>query len=113
METLFAILIGFLFAAGVYGLLRRSLVRMIVGIVLLSQSINLLVFFSGGLTRGKPAFTTSDAEALQVADPLPQALVLTAVVIGFGLIAFTIVLFQKVNQSVGHDDSRKILQTDT
>ncbi len=113
MEIGYAILVGFLFSAGVYGILRRCMTRMIVGIILLSQSINLLVFFSGGLTKAAPALLGSAPDGVQLADPLPQALVLTAIVIGFGLTAFVIVLYQRVYAQLGHDDSEKFFNTDS
>jgi multicomponent Na+:H+ antiporter subunit C len=115
MELIVALLIGLLFAGGVYGLLRRSMVRMIAGIMLLSQSINLLVFFSGGLERGRPPILSDGAavDPSQFADPLPQALVLTAIVIGLGLMAFVMVLFQKTFKSLGSDDTEQFLNTDT
>lgn len=115
MELLLALLIGFLFATSVYCLLRRSVVRVIVGIILLSQSANLLVFTSAGLTRGEPALIPLDEKTLQgpSADPLPQALVLTAIVIGFGLVAFALVLARNAYQAIGHDDLNRFTGTDT
>ena len=113
MELIYALLIGTLFAGGIYGILRRSMVRMIVGIILLSQSVNLLVFFSGGLTKGSPAIIGPDGVVREtMADPIPQALVLTAIVIGFGLTAFVIVLFREVFSSIGADDTSKLFNTD-
>lgn len=114
MEVVFAVMVGLLFAAGLYGLLRRSMVRMIVGMILLSQAVNLLVFFSGGLKKGKPVFVPESGEALLgSADPIPQALVLTAIVIGFGLTAFMIVLFQRVFASEKSDDTGRLFHTDS
>ncbi|MCG8528963.1 MAG: NADH-quinone oxidoreductase subunit K [Opitutales bacterium] len=115
MEAFYAILIGILFAGGIYGILRRSMVRVIVGIILLSQSINLLVFFSGGANRGKPAIMDGETAPSfsTMADPLPQALVLTAIVIGFGLIAFVIVLFQRVFSRLQTDDTQELFKTDS
>jgi multicomponent Na+:H+ antiporter subunit C len=111
MELLIAILIGFLFGMGVYGLLRRSMVRVIVGVLLISQAVNLLVFFSGGMMRGTPVITDGSS-TIPMPDPLPQALVLTAIVIGFGLIAFVITLFQRVYISTGDDDTNSFSATD-
>ena len=75
MEVVFAVMVGLLFAAGLYGLLRRSMVRMIVGMILLSQAVNLLVFFSGGLKKGQPVFVPESGESLLgSADPIPQAM---------------------------------------
>ncbi len=114
MEVLIAILIGVLFATGIFCLLRRSIVKMVVGLILLSQGANLLVFAAGGLTAGEPPLIAADAKTLvePYADPLPQALVLTAIVIGFGLIAFTLALVHKAYQSLGTDDINAFNQTD-
>ena len=101
-----ALLIGFLFACAVYGLLRRSLVRVALGLLLLSHAANLLMFTVGGLTPLRPAIIEEGRKALvePYADPLPQALVLTAIVIGFGLITFVLALIMQAHRTVGTDD---------
>ena len=90
MDTLLAFLIGIIMAAGIYCLLRRSIVRLAIGIVLISQAANLIIFSSAGLSRGNAPLIAAGESTLHApyADPLPQALVLTAIVIGFGFIAF-------------------------
>jgi multicomponent Na+:H+ antiporter subunit C len=106
MELILALFIGFLFAAATFCMLRRSVFRLVLGIMLLGQAANLIVFTSGGLTKGEPPIIP-DGETLlsaSAADPLPQALVLTAIVIGFGVIAFTIALLHRAGRSVGSDD---------
>lgn len=114
MEPVLAILIGFLFAAALYCLLRRSLMKLVIGLILLSQAANLLVFTSGGLNRGEPALINLDEKTLERAygDPLPQALVLTAIVIGFGLIAFVLALLYRAYKSLGCDDVEAFNKTD-
>lgn len=106
MEILLALLIGFLYTAGLYMVMRRSIVKMIIGLAFLSYAVNLTIFTVGKLTRGHPPLIlegqTTPLEPF--ADPLPQALVLTAIVIGFGLQAFAIVLIKRTYQSVGSDD---------
>ncbi len=106
MATLLAIVIGCLYAAGVYMMLRRSLFKLIVGLVFLSHGANLLIFTVGGLTRGRPPVVAPDAVAPTApwADPLPQALILTAIVIGFAVLAFSLVLFHRVYQTFNSDD---------
>jgi len=106
MEGLLALASGVLYAAGIYLLLRRRLAQLIIGIALLSNGTNLLIFTAGGLTRARPPVVPDDAEALlePYADPVPQALVLTAIVIGFGLLAFSLVLAHRVHDTVGSDD---------
>lgn len=106
MEALLAIASGVLYAAAIYLMLRRRLAQLIIGLGLLSNGTNLLIFTAGGLTRARPPVLPADAEVLvpPYADPVPQALVLTAIVIGFGLLAFTLVLAHRVHESVGTDD---------
>jgi len=114
MNLLIATLIGALFAAGVFCILRRSLMKLVIGIMLLSQAANLLVFTAGGLTHGHPAFAVSETELPPAgyADPLPQALVLTAIVIGFGLVLFSLSLLLKAYRAVGSDDINAFNETD-
>ena len=106
MELLLAVASGSLYAAGVYLILRRRLAQLIIGLGLLSNGTNLLIFTAGGLTRSHPPVVPEGATALvqPYADPVPQALVLTAIVIGFGLTAFSLVLAHRVHASVGTDD---------
>lgn len=94
MEALFAVLAGLLVAGGVFLLVQRNLIRVVFGIILLSNAVNLIVITAGRITRARPPLVPSDAyaPAEAVANPLPQALVLTAIVIGFGLVVFTLVL---------------------
>ena len=88
--------------------------KLVVGILLLSQGANLLVFAAGGLTQDKPVFSDPETGLPPIghADPLPQALVLTAIVIGFGLIVFTISLLLKAYRAVGSDDINNYNSTD-
>lgn len=106
METVYALLIGVLYAAGFYLVLRRNPVRVILGLAFLSHAANLLIFVGAGLTRGKAPLVPEGTETLPppYADPLPQALVLTAIVISFAVLAFALVLFYRVHAAVGHDD---------
>ena len=106
MSTLLAFVVGCLYAAGVYMILRRSLFKLVLGLVLLSHGANLLIFTVGGLTRGRPPVAAPGAEAPAAphADPLPQALILTAIVIGFAVLAFSLALFHRGYQTFGSDD---------
>ena len=115
MNTLFALLIGALTAASVYCILRRSLMKLIIGISLLGQAINLLVFSAGGLVSSRPPIIHPAEEVItgSVADPLPQALVLTAIVIGFGLMAFLLALMYQTYRATGFDDINALNKTDT
>ena len=115
MNTLLAILIGLISAAATYCLLRRSLLRLIIGIGLLSQAVNLLVFSASGLKVGPTPIIDPDDKVLGTGavDPLPQALVLTAIVIGFGLIAFCLALIHQTYRATGCDDIDTLNTTDT
>jgi len=106
MSTLLAIVIGCLYAAGIYMMLRRSLFKLILGLVLLSHGANLLIFTVGGLTPGRPPVVSPGATELitPYADPMPQALILTAIVIGFAVLAFSLALFHRAYQTFGSDD---------
>ncbi len=106
MEILFIILIGVLYGAGVYMLLRRSMVKLIIGIMLLGNGANLLIFLLGRITKGKPPVIDQVSRVFTdiYADPIPQALILTAIVISFGLQSFAIVLLKRVYALVNSDD---------
>jgi multicomponent Na+:H+ antiporter subunit C len=106
MEGLLALASGALYAAGIYLMLRRRLAQLIIGLGLLSNGTNLLIFSAGGLTRARPPVIPEGAAALEppYADPVPQALVLTAIVIGFGLLAFSLVLAHRVHATMNTDD---------
>src|SRR4030095_2920495 len=105
MEALLALASGVLYAAGIYLMMRRRLVQLIIGLGLLSNGTNLLIFTAGGLTRARPPVLPEGAVTLQppYADPVPQALVLTAIVIGFGLLAFSLVLAHRGHETGGTD----------
>jgi len=94
MEALLAITIGLMVAAAVYLMLSGHMLRFIFGLVLISNAANLTIFTAGRLTPGKPPLIPEGAYAPvgDVANALPQALVLTAIVIGFGLFAFAVTL---------------------
>jgi multicomponent Na+:H+ antiporter subunit C len=104
-EAWLAVVVGVLYATGVFMMLRRSIVKLLIGIALLSHATHLLVFAAAGVVRGRPPILEEHAQrAAQVADPLPQALVLTAIVIGFGVLAFAIALIHRAHQETGSDD---------
>jgi multicomponent Na+:H+ antiporter subunit C len=115
VEPVLAIVVGALYGAGFYLMLRRSIVKLIIGLALLSNAANLLIFTAGGLTRGRaPLVPEGGLQPLEPsADPLPQALILTAIVIGFGVLAFAIVLAYRAYQTVGTDDLDNLRATDT
>lgn len=103
MAVVLALLVGMLFAASVYLMLSRTLVRYLFGLVLMGNAANLLIFAVGGLSLGEPALIAEGlaAPAGAIANPLPQALILTAIVISFGLLAFAMVLAYRANEELG------------
>ena len=106
MEPLLAILIGVLFGFSIYLMLRRNLIRVVIGLILLSNAVNLLIFTVGRLDRGNPPLIQPGVSVPTepVANPLPQALVLTAIVIGFGLFAYALVLVYRTYKELGTVD---------
>ncbi len=115
METIMAFAVGALFATSIYMMLRRSIVKLVIGLILLSNAANLLIFTVSGLTRGLPPLVP-EGMTLPLggwADPLPQALILTAIVIGFGVLAFAVVLIHRAYEIIEEDDLDKMRSTDT
>lgn len=100
MELLVASAIGILVAGGVYLLLRARTFAVVLGLTLLSYAVNLFIFMMGRLGHGKPPIIGA---GLTYTDPLPQALVLTAIVIGFGMTAFVLVLAVRARDELGSD----------
>lgn len=111
MALLLSISAGVLFTAGLYMVLRRSLVKILVGLLLLGYAVNLLLFSSVGLIPGQPPILPRNPDQ-PVADPVPQALILTAIVISFGLTAFAVGLVRQVYQVLGTDDTNELHCTD-
>jgi multicomponent Na+:H+ antiporter subunit C len=110
METVLAVVCGVLVAGSIYLMLSHNFIRFLFGLIMLSNSVNLIIFTSGGLTRGAAALipkgqTLPDPD---IANALPQALILTAIVIGFGLLAFALVLAYRVQRSLGTVDTDTI-----
>lgn len=114
MEIILAFVIGGLYAAGIYMMLRRSLVKLLIGLALLSHAANLLIFTAARLVPANSP-VIADGEtflARPYADPLPQALILTAIVISFGVTAFALALSYSTYKSVRTDDLDKMKTTD-
>ena len=101
MEWLISISIGVMTAAGVFLTLRARTFPVVLGLTLLAYAVNVFLFTMGRLNSGLPA-VINDVQT-QYADPLPQALVLTAIVIAFGMTAFLIVLALKARSELGND----------
>jgi len=102
METLITILVGVLVTVAVYLLLSRSLIRVILGTAILSHAIHLLLMVMGGLKKGSVPLLGENADSYT--DALPQALILTAIVISFAVTAFLLVLAYRTYKETGTDD---------
>lgn len=114
MEILLAIMTGLLYASGIYMMLRRSLVKLIIGLILIGNGANLLIFLLGRIAKGKPPIIPEDSKIFvdAFADPVPQALILTAIVISFGLQSFAIILIKRAYKVVKTDDLDEMNTTD-
>lgn len=114
MTVVFALVIGSLFAGGLYMMLRRNLVKVIIGLLLLGHAVNLLIFTLGRPVRGLPPLIPAGEENLLTpyADPVPQALILTAIVISFGVTAFAIILLGEAYHNAGTEDLRRLRTTE-
>ena len=107
MEIAVIALVGVFLAVAIFLLLSRSLIRMLLGLAILGNGVNLLILACGRLTRitapiVPQGLTTPTGP---VANPLPQALILTAIVIGFAMFTFLLVLVYRAYQTIGTDDS--------
>lgn len=106
METVMSFAVGILFAIGVYLVLTKSLLRIILGTALIGHAVNLLILTMGGLkTGGAPLLGLGETK---FTDSLPQALMLTAIVINFAITALFLVLAYRANQELGTDDMEKL-----
>jgi multicomponent Na+:H+ antiporter subunit C len=112
MEALLAVMAGVLYGAGIFLMLRRRLAQLIIGIGLLSHGSNVLILTAAGVTRARPPLVAAGESVLTgpFADPVPQSLILTSIVIGFGVLAFALVLADRVHRWAGTDDVDEIVQ---
>lgn len=106
MEILMSITVGVLFMVGTYLLLTKSLLRIVLGLILLSHGAHFLLLTMAGLQSGTPPLLNLNSEAY--ADPLPQALVLTAIVISFGMTSFLLVLSYRTYKAFKTDDLEQL-----
>jgi multicomponent Na+:H+ antiporter subunit C len=114
MHAALAILVGVLSACGIFLLLRRNIVKFLFGLALISQAVNLAIFTAGGVVRFRPPLIEAGQKELLygAADPLPQALILTAIVIGFGILVFSMVLILRTYQTGQQVDLDKIWRSE-
>jgi len=114
MNLIIALILGILFSASVFLMFQKSFFKLIIGVILFGYATIFFLFSVGGITKNAPPLL-SDIElaAGELADPLPQALTLTAIVISIGVQLFVIVLLKKVYGSVGTEDLDDLNTTDT
>lgn len=114
MELVTAILIGVLFTVGTYLILERRLLRVVFGTSLISHGVLLFLITSGSLKRGiSPIHVEGTPADAVFVDPVPQALILTAIVISFATTAFALVLSYKMYNKLGTDDLEQLRATHT
>ncbi|WP_042149866.1 MULTISPECIES: Na(+)/H(+) antiporter subunit C [Paucisalibacillus] len=106
METLIAIVIGILFSIGTYLILSNQMLRIILGLSLISHGINLMIMVMGGLKTGGPPLLSETFQSFT--DAIPQALILTAIVINFAVTAFLLVLSYRTYKKHGTDDMNQL-----
>ena len=114
MEPSLAVVIGILVGCGAYLMMSANLIRFLFGLTLVSNAVNLAIFAAGRLTFGEPALVPAGADTPPdgVANALPQALILTAIVIGFGLLVFTLSLVLRAYMTFGTANSTEIREAE-
>lgn len=100
-QVVLAVVLGLLFTFGTFLVLRRDVVRVVWGVLIMGQAANVYLVTMGGLSGSIPVLTDHGGAPGTVTDPLVQALVLTAIVIGFGTTAFALVLTYRVYEELG------------
>ena len=107
MDYVLAALVGLFVAIGIYLLLSRSVIRMLIGMTIFGNGVNLLIFTAGRVTQAIAPIVPDGLDAPEgpIANPLPQALILTAIVIGFSMFAFLLVLAFRAYQSLDADNT--------
>ena len=116
MSFLLSVIVGVLFSVGLYLLMQKSLMKLVLGVLVLSNGANLLIFVAGGIKRGlngavAPVIAATEKQlSMASADPLPQALILTAIVIGFGVIAYFIVLVKTLYTRLSQQDLSAMIE---
>lgn len=110
MEAFMSVIVGIFFAVAIYLMLSQHIIRILIGIAILGNAVNLLLFIAGRVTREVPPIIGPGMETLPsgAANPLPQALILTAIVISFSFFAFLLVLAYRTYQELKTDDTHQM-----
>lgn len=114
MHGLLALLVAALYGTGLYLMLRRSSLKLLIGLSLLAHGANILLLAASGPLRRVSPIIPPDADAppIDAADPLPQAMILTAIVISMAVVAFAVVLVHRARQAIGSGDVDDLRTTD-
>lgn len=115
MDILISLTIGIVYAAATWMLLSRTLLRVLLGVALIGHGANLMIVATAGASpASKAPIITGEASVLasDAGDPLPQALVLTAIVIGMGLLGFALALAWRAVRALGDDDLDRLTTCD-
>lgn len=113
MEPVFALAFGVMVAVAAYLLMSRNVLRVVLGLLVLGNATNLSIFLAGRIgERTPPLVEAGEAVLAGGANPLPQALILTAIVISFSLVAFTVVLFESANRKLGTLDTEAMREAE-
>ncbi|WP_157015057.1 Na+/H+ antiporter subunit C [Mesorhizobium xinjiangense] len=107
MESALSVLVGLFFAVSIYMMLSKHTIRIVLGVTIFGNAVNLTIFTAGRVLREVPPIIPEDVVTPQtlVANPLPQALILTAIVISFSFFCFLLVLAYRAYQELGTDDT--------
>lgn len=110
MEGFMAIVIGIFFAVSIYLMLSQHIIRILIGVAILGNAVNMLLFVAGRVTREVPPIIGDGLDTLpaSAANALPQALILTAIVISFSFFAFLLVLAYRAYQTLKTDDTHQM-----
>ncbi len=114
MQTLMPLLVGILYGAGIFLILQKNIIKLAIGLILLTNATNLFIFAAGRLTRAIPPLIPLRHKIMEgeFANPVSEALILTAIVIGFGLLSFVLALIYNASTKFKSLDSSEIGQAD-
>jgi multicomponent Na+:H+ antiporter subunit C len=108
IDFLYSLALGLLFAIGVFQILRRDLIKAVMGFSILFTCVNLFILAAGAFRGEVPPYTTNAEAGLQTSDPLVQALILTAIVVSFGSYSLLLALVNIASRRYGTVDSDDI-----
>jgi multicomponent Na+:H+ antiporter subunit C len=114
LEPAFALAFGLMISVAAYLVMSRNVLRIVLGLLVLGNAANLSIFIAGRIGSRIPPLVQEGETAIAIsANPLPQALILTAIVISFALLAFTVVLFESANRRLETLDTEEMRSAET